>query len=89
LLRAFTCWALLVLALGLGFAMVGTASLMVGNGAAIRTGLLIWLVAAVLSLAGMPFALRRSAAKYLPAALSALPLLAALFATRYVMGVPL
>jgi lysylphosphatidylglycerol synthetase-like protein (DUF2156 family) len=84
-IRAVAFWALLIGSAAVGFAVVGTASLMVGNGAAIRNGLILWIVATVLCSTGMHFALKRRSA-WASAGLVPVPALAAVFSAHYVMG---
>jgi hypothetical protein len=83
--RAVALWMLLLGSTALGFTFVGTASLMVGNGTAIRIGLVLWLAVTVLSGIGMHFALKRPSA-WASVGLLPVPALAALLSAHYVMG---
>jgi len=84
-IRIAVLWALLVAGAVFGLAVVGTASLMVGDGVAIRNGLLMWLVVTVLSFVGMHFALKRQSV-LASVGVVPVPVLAAFFSTHYVMG---
>ena len=87
-LRVLCLWALLLGSAAFGLAVVGTASLMVGDGAAIRRGFILWLAVTVLSFVGMHFALKRPSA-FASVCLVPMPALMAWLSAHYVMGAQL
>ena len=78
-------WVLLVASTALGFTVVGTTSLMVGDEVAIRNGQAVWAAVALMSFAIMHFAIKRRSALAMLTVLPA-PAAAAFLCSHFVMG---